>query len=411
MTELVWEGKYDKDGRKVAPLRIALPFQTVETVNESVQQRQRTLDMFGHGHPAEWRNRLIWGDKKYVLPALRSEFAGKIDLIYIDPPFATGQDFSVPISLSDGAFVKEPSMIEVKAYRDTWGAGLDSYLRWFYEMALFFEELLSETGSLYVHLDPGVSYLLKIVLDEIFGRDNFRNEVIWKRSSAHNSARRWGPVHDVLLFYTKSNRYKWTEAFEALPEATADQWYNNVELATGRRYNRADLTARGVRTGSSGASWRGINPTAKGRHWAIPRFVGDIVQGLDTLEALDALDAAGRFHWPKDEAGVPMLKRYLEESRGIAAQDVISDIYVNNVAAERVGYPTQKPEVLLSRIIQASSAPGDLILDCLCGSGTTAVAAERLGRRWIAADLGRFAVHVTRKRLLSTEFRKSRTRC
>lgn len=342
MPELTWDGKYDPAGRRVAPLRVVLPFQTVETVNESAQERQRSL-FFAEPGSTDWRNRLIWGDKKYVLPALLDEFAGKVDLIYIDPPFATGQDFSLNVKLNDTEFVKEPSMIEVKAYRDTWGKGLDSYLHWFYEMAVTFSELLSETGSLYIHLDPGVSHFVKTLVDEVFGAENFRSEIIWKRSSAHNSARRWGPVHDVLLFYTKGNKYTWNEVFEELPDSTADQWYNNEEPDTGRRYNRADLTARGVRTGSSGATWRGINPTAKGRHWAIPRFVGELVQNLDTLAALDALDKAGRIHWPKDPNGVPMLKRYLDESRGIAAQDVISDIYVNNVAAERVGYPTQKP--------------------------------------------------------------------
>jgi adenine-specific DNA-methyltransferase len=400
MPELIWEGKYDSTGARTAPLRVALPFQTVETVNESAQDRQRSLDLFGGGEPSDWRNRLIWGDKKYVLPALLSEFAGAVDLAYVDPPFATGQDFSFSVRLEDADFVKEPSVIELKAYRDTWGQGLDSYLAWFYDMVSALHSLLSPTGALYVHIDPGVSHLVKLVLDEVFGPDGFRNEIIWKRSSAHNSAKRWGPVHDVIFFYTRGTSYTWNEVFQELPAETAAQWYNNVETGTDRRYNRADLTAPGTRTGSSGAPWRGINPTAKGRHWAIPRFVGDLVKGLDTIEALDALDQAGRLHWPKDPSGTPMLKRYLDESRGIAAQDVISDIYVNNIAAERVGYPTQKPEALLERIIAASTDPGNLVLDCVCGSGTTAVAAEKLARRWIAADLGRFAIHTARKRLL-----------
>ncbi len=400
MPELIWKGKYDSEGRRAAPVRVSLPFQTVETINESAQERQRSLDLFGDGAASEWRNRLIWGDKKYVLPALLAEFAGAVDLAYVDPPFATGQDFSLPVRLDDADFVKEPSMLEVKAYRDTWGQGLDSYLGWFYDMASNLHSLLSPSGSMYVHVDPGVSHFIKLLLDEVFGSDGFRSEIIWKRSSAHNSAKRWGPVHDVILFYSRGSTYTWNEIFQELPVETADQWYNNVEAETNRRYNRADLTAPGVRTGSSGASWRGISPTAKGRHWAIPRFVGDLVKGLDTLEALDAMDGAGRLHWPKDPNGMPMLKRYLDESRGISAQDVITDIYVNNVAAERVGYPTQKPEALLDRLITASSNPGELILDCVCGSGTTAVVAEKLGRRWIAADLGRFAIHTTRKRLL-----------
>ena len=174
MPELMWEGKYGPDGRKkVGPVRVSLPFQTIETVNESAQKRQQVLEFFAADRTPEWRNRLIWGDKKYVLPALLDEFSGAIDLIYIDPPFATGQDFSLPISVEDVNFVKEPSMIEVKAYRDTWGAGLDSYAEWFYTMATYFQALLSETGSLWVHVNPGVSHIIRLILDEVFWGDVF----------------------------------------------------------------------------------------------------------------------------------------------------------------------------------------------------------------------------------------------
>jgi site-specific DNA-methyltransferase (adenine-specific) len=210
-----------------------------------------------------------------------------------------------------------------------------------------------------------------MLLDGVFGPRNFRNEIIWKRTSAHNSARRFGPVHDTIFFYTKSEDYTWRPAFQPLPQETADQRYNNVEPQTGRPFNRADLTAAGTHKGPSGSPWRGIDPTDKGRHWAIPGFVGDLVRGKDTLDALDALDAAGRIHWPKRVGGTPMLKRYLDEARGIAAQDVITDISpLNNVAVERLGYPTQKPEALLERIIVASSSAGKTVLDPFCGCGT-----------------------------------------
>src|SRR5713101_6600316 len=154
LTELKWDGKY-KDGKKVGPVRIELPFQTVETVNETAQERQLTLDRLFSGEETEWRNRLIWGDKKYVLPGLLPEFASKVNLIYIDPPFATGADFSFTATIpdSDESFNKEPSIIEQKAYRDTWGRGLDSYLQWFYDTAELLHEVLHETGSIYVHLD------------------------------------------------------------------------------------------------------------------------------------------------------------------------------------------------------------------------------------------------------------------
>ena len=192
MTELIWNGKY-KDNEKISPVKIALPFQTIETVNESAEIRKHTLDMFAQGKPTEWRNRLIWGDKKYVLPSLLPEFVGKVNLIYIDPPFDTGADFSftatIPApdfpslkdleSLDDTAtFVKEPSIIEQKAYRDTWGKGLDSYLQWFYETAILLRELLAENGSIYVHLDWHIGHYAKAVLDEVFGYENFRNNVV-----------------------------------------------------------------------------------------------------------------------------------------------------------------------------------------------------------------------------------------
>src|ERR1700674_3074262 len=152
MAELIWDGKYDEHGNKRAPVRIELPFQTVETVNESVQERQRTLELSSSGNDPEWRNRLIWGDKKYVLPSLLPEFAGKVDLIYIDPPFDTGADFSFTTTIPDSKeiFLKEPSILEQKAYRDTWGRGLESYLQWFFEAVSTLRELLRENGSIYV---------------------------------------------------------------------------------------------------------------------------------------------------------------------------------------------------------------------------------------------------------------------
>jgi adenine-specific DNA-methyltransferase len=220
--ELIWEGKYDADGKRVAPLRVAMPFQTVETVNESAQERQRG---FLFESPAayqskDWRNRLIWGDKKYVLPSLLSEFAGKVNLIYIDPPFDTGANFSFTATVPNHpdedendsfTFTKEPSIIEHKAYRDTWGRGLDSYMQWFYETALLLHELLHENGSLYVHLDWHVGHYAKVVLDEVFGRENFVNEVVWRRAFGHSDSDRYGNIHDVLMFYSKSERRTWNQ--------------------------------------------------------------------------------------------------------------------------------------------------------------------------------------------------------
>lgn len=389
MTELIWDGKY-KDSKKVAPVRIALPFQTVETVNETAQQRQLTLDMLFAGRETDWRNRLIWGDKKYVLPSLLPEFAGRVNLIYIDPPFATGADFSYTtiVPESHDSFTKEPSIIEQKAYRDTWGSGLNSYLQWFYEAVVILRELLAEDGSIYVHLDPTVSHYAKTVLDEVFGADNFQSEIIWKRTSSHNSAQRYGPVHDVLLFYGKSASLIWNDMRTDYDPTYLDKYYR-FDDGDGRLYWRADLCAAGTRKGPSGMPWRGIDPGKKGMHWKF---------GIETL---DKLDAEGRIYWPP-KGTMPQYKRYRDELKGKSLLDVWDDIdRINPVGAERIGYPTQKPEALLERIIKASSNEGDLILDCFCGSGTTAAVAEKLGRCWITCDLGRFAIHSTRKRLLS----------
>jgi adenine-specific DNA-methyltransferase len=169
MTELIWQGKYDENGKRTAPLRVSLPFQTVETINESSMERQRMLDLFSAGRDSDWRNRLIWGDKKYVLPSLLDEFAGKVNLIYIDPPFNVGADFSFTATIADhpdtdedetSEFLKQPSLIEQKAYRDTWGRGMESYLQWFYETIIILRDLLAENGSIYVHLDWHVSHYL-----------------------------------------------------------------------------------------------------------------------------------------------------------------------------------------------------------------------------------------------------------
>jgi adenine specific DNA methylase Mod len=246
MAELIWEGKYDQKGRRISPLRVSLPFQTVETVNESVQERQRALDLFAAGRDLDWRNRLIWGDKKYVLSALLDEFAERVDLVYVDPPFATGQDFSRTIEIEGEEFVKQPSVIEMKAYRDTWGEGLDTYIDWFYQMAVTLHELLTETGSLYVHLDYGVSHPAKLVLDEVFGADNFRNEITWKRFTFHADAKRFGRITDRILFYSKTSDFKFHQLKAPFAEEYIADKFTHVD-ESGRRFRLSDLNPPGNR--------------------------------------------------------------------------------------------------------------------------------------------------------------------
>lgn len=379
MTELIWEGKY-KDGKKTTPIRIALPFQTIETVNESAQQRQKTLDLFASDpntvYSREWRNRLIWGDKKYVLPSLLPEFAGKVNLIYIDPPFNVGADFSFTATIPDNPetdedestqFVKEPSIIEQKAYRDTWGKGLDSYMQWFYETALLLKELLADDGSIYIHLDWHIVHYAKSIMDEVFGYDKFLSEIIWQRSTTVGSskaiANRYPTLHDTILVYYNSSKGIFNKQYTPPSEE-----YKS-------RFKQKD-----------DKGWYYWNTLA-----------------TYSEETYNRLKKEDRVRWTKG-AKYPQYKTYLHELKGNVLASVWTDInMLNPMAQERVEYATQKPEALLDRIINVSSNEGDLVLDCFCGSGTTAVVAEKLNRRWIACDLGRFAMHTTRKRLLGID--------
>jgi adenine-specific DNA-methyltransferase len=405
--ELIWDGKYDAKGNRVAPLRVALPFQTVETINESAQDRLKLFQRMESEQP--WRNRLIWGDKKYVLPSLLPEFAGKVNLIYIDPPFDTGADFSftanVPPSPRGGrgdggegdnpdddqddsaSFTKEPSLIEQKAYRDTWGRGLDSYLQWFYETVVILYELLAENGSIYVHLDYRLAHYAKTILDEIFGPDRFVNEIVWRRAFAHNDPSRCGAIHDTLFLYGKSPDYVWNKVFQKPSRDYIEQFFDQYDEVRQERYARLPLDA--PRHGDGGNllyEWKGVWPS-KNRTWAYVK------------ERMEDFERLGRIHYPKK--GIPRLKRYESEYEGTVLQDIWTDVNkIHNQSSEQLHYPTQKPEALLDRIIRASSNEGDLVLDCFVGSGTTAAVAEKLNRRWIACDLGRFAIHTTRKRLL-----------
>jgi len=231
--ELVWDGKYDEAGRRVAPLRVTLPFQTVETINESAQDRQRNLFVPGF-REEEWRNRLIWGDKKYVLPSLLPEFAGKVNLIYIDPPFDTGADFSFTATVPDGprsdgddafTFTKEPSIIEQKAYRDTWGRGLESYLQWFYETAVLLQELLSEDGSICVHCDWHANYGIRAIMNEVFGDVGyFKNEIIWwYYNKMQGNVGRFASNHDNIYWYSKSKKAFFEPQIEERAEVKRQQ--------------------------------------------------------------------------------------------------------------------------------------------------------------------------------------------
>jgi adenine-specific DNA-methyltransferase len=381
---LEWDGKPERVER------VHLPFQTVETINESRVTRERDRDaLFGSdASAADTRNLLIWGDNKLVMSSLLTEYAGKIKLIYIDPPFATGADFSMRLQVGDAEFLKEPSILEEHAYRDTWGAGYDSYLSMMYERFVLMHELLADNGSIYVHCDWRVNSYLRLVLDDVFGAGRLVNEIIWRRAFAHNDPVRCGNVHDCLLLYSKSGDRIWNKLFQKPDPEYVNQFFDQYDESRKERYARLPLDA--PRHGSGGNliyEWKGAWP-AQNRTWAYVR------------ERMEELDAAGRIHYPKK--GQPRLKRYESEYEGTVLQDIWLDVNkIHNQSKEQLHYPTQKPEALLERIILASSNEGDLVADFFVGSGTTAAVAERLSRSWIACDLGRFAVHTTRKRLLS----------
>jgi adenine-specific DNA-methyltransferase len=390
MPELVWNGKYDDQGRRVAPPRISLPFQAVETVNESAQERQRSLDFFAQERPADWRNRLVWGDKKYVLPSLLDEFGGQVDLIYIDPPFATGADFSFSAAVpeSDETIDKQPSVIEQKAYRDTWGKGLDSYVQWLADTANYLGGLLSPTGSIYVHLDWRAVHYAKVIFDEVMGADNFKNEIVWRRANTHNDPGGYGRIHDTLLYYRRSGGV-FNPVLGEYREEYLAQSYKKVE-SDGRRYQTLPLHATHVYSSTDDNTRRFGDKVLRpppGKYWRWSQEKIDEAMEKDLIVI--------------SKNDIPRYKKYLDEAEGVPLQSLWDDLKMMS-RSEMVGYPTQKPESLLNRIISSSSEPEALVLDCFGGSGTTAVVAEQLGRRWITCDLSRFAIHTTRKRLLDT---------
>lgn len=364
--ELVYHGKEREED--ILANTLAVPLQPVRT--------------FGKNGGSGWQNMLIFGDNLQVMKSLLElKKAGKlcnadgtpgVRLVYIDPPFATRQEFR--------------GTEDQKAYQDKIaGAQFIEFIR---KRLVFIRELLSDNGSLFVHLDYKKSHYIKSICDEVFGEANFRSEIVWKRTDAHNDTKGIGKIHDTILHFSSGTEMIWNPIFTPLSEKTADKWYRHVDEETGRRYNKADLTARGTRRGETGKPWRGINPTDKGNHWRYPP------------SRLTELDKQGLIVF--SGSGMPYLKRYLDESKGITLQDIWTDVaMIRGFGNQSVSYPTQKPEALLERILLSASDHGDLVLDAFAGSGTTCAVAEKLGRRWIGVDCGKLAIYTMQKRLLN----------
>jgi DNA modification methylase len=299
-----------------------------------------------------------------------------IDLIYLDPPFFSNRNYQV-------VWGEEA---EMRSFDDRWGGGMDEYIDWMRQRVEPMHRILKPNGSLYFHCDWHASHYLKVMLDRLFGLGNFRNEIVWKRTTAHSSASRYAPVHDVILYYAKGRKPTWNAPREPYEQEYLDRYYK-YDDGDGRLYWRADLTGAGTRQGATGQPWRGHDPGEIGRHWMVPP------------DELDALAADNRIYFPP-KGGMPQHKRYREDLKGRAVSDLWVEINrINPVGNERVGYPTQKPEALLERIIEASSNPGDVVLDPFCGCGTTIAVAERLKRQWIGVDISPTAVRVMKRRM------------
>jgi DNA modification methylase len=375
------------------------------------------------------KNQLYYGDNLEVLKLhIKDE---SVDLVYLDPPFKSRQDYNVLFAEKDGS----QSSSHIHAFEDTWEWNIDAqrsyeqiveqggdvanalvafktflrnsdmmaYLAMMAPRLVELRRVLRETGSIYLHCDPTASHYLKILMDAVFRPQFFKSEIIWKRTSAHNSAKRWGPVHDVLLFYSRGESYRWNRVYQGYSEDYLSRFYRHEDQ--GGRFRTGDLTGAGTRNGESGLPWRGVDPTRAGRHWAVPRprQAPTEWEDLSVQQRLDFLDAAQLIAWPAKEHGIPQFKRYLELDRGVAIQDVVTDIDpLSPHAKERLGYDTQKPEALLERIIRASSNEGDVVLDPFCGCGTTVQVAQRLNRRWIGIDITHLAIGLIKKRLSDT---------
>ena len=371
--ELVWNGKTNE------VTNVVLPFQVIEHVDEPRAEKDTRIqtslfDFDNRGRQVKgWTNKLIWGDNKLILSSLKNgplreeiEAQGGLKLIYIDPPFDVGADFSMDIEIGDEQFTKQPGVLEELAYRDTWEKGADSFIAMIYERLSLMRDLLADDGSIYVHCDWRLNSYMRLILDEIFGKDNFLNEIIWTRrtNTVKAISKKFSINTDSVFIYTK----------------TKDNYIFNIQYG---EYPPEYLE-------------RFKYEDARGKYrWQ--------VMATYSQERLENLKKEDRVRFSND-AKYPEFKQYIWELKGRPIENVWDDInMINAMGSERLGYETQKPETLLERVIKASSSENNIVADFFCGSGTTLSVAEKLGRKWLGSDLGKFAIHTTRKRMIGVQ--------
>ena len=394
--ELVWNGKTGE------VCNIVLPFQVIEQVDEPRAEKpedtKAQYDLFDErGRQLKgWTNKLIWGDNKLILSSLKNgpmrdeiEKQGGIKLIYIDPPFDVGADFSMDIEIGGDTFTKKPGILEEIAYRDTWGKGADSFIAMIYERLVLMRDLLAEDGSILVHCDWRVNSYIRLVLEEVYGTNNFKNEVIWRRKggAALGEMSRLSVATDSIIWFAKSDEFQPLPVFTNSEEYVEKQFRH--EDPDGRRFMVNVMRSPNPRPNLK-YDYKGYKTPPNG--WAVPR------------ETMERLDNENRLYFPDSKEKQIYKKIYLDEYPGQMINNLWTDIStLKGTNQEILNYPTQKPEALLERVINASSKEGDLIADFFCGSGTTIAAAEKLGRKWITTDLGKFAIHTTRKRMIGVQ--------
>lgn len=396
-TELVWEGKYDEFGnrREIDVAGLSMPLQKIETIDEPRSRAEAQGSLFDEqkAHRDDFRNRLIWGDNKLVMASLLEEFKGAIDLIYIDPPFDVGADFSLQVPIGDEREVaeKEQSILEMVAYRDIWGRSTNSYLHMIYSRLALIKELMSERGSCFVHCDWRMNGLIRSVMDDVFGSENFVNEVVWKRAhtvkgNVGQGTQAWGANVDTIFFYRKSDKGIFNDIFLPYTGEYIEKFFKYKDR-DGRRYRLISMIGPGG--GAKGNPRYEVMGVTKFWRYSEARMSELIDKGMVVQTKTGA---------------VPQRKQYLDDGQGVPLQTLWDDITsLGASSSERVDFPTQKPEALTKRIIEACTNGGDLVGDFFCGSGTTMAVAEKLGRRWIGCDLGRFAIHTSRKRVIGLQ--------